>query len=156
MKIRAQAGFTLVEMVIVLSIISIVLAITYPSLQRTIEKYKFENAAREVVSDINFFRQKALAESSGDYVIKFYRGVNDKSFYRVEVRDGNIYKPIKTVYLPNNVIFYANFTMSFGANGSLTPVTLRIQQTALKKAYEIAITVTTGRVVMRPGVYLNY
>ncbi|MEW6696449.1 MAG: pilus assembly FimT family protein [Bacillota bacterium] len=156
MKIRTQAGFTLVEMVIVISIISIVLAITYPSLQRTIEKYKFENAAREVVSDINFYRQKALAESSGDYVIKFYRGVNNKSFYRVEVRDGNIYKLVKTVPLPNNVIFYTSYVMSIGANGIPTMgTTLRIQQTVLKKAYIIAITVATGRVEMSSSVYLN-
>lgn len=149
MRLSSHGGFTLVEMVIVISVISIVLAMTYPSLHRSIEKYRFENAAREVVSDIEYTRQKALAESSGDYKIKF-----DKSYYQIEVKDGINNKAIKRISLPNNVIFHNSYIMSFGANGNPTRgVTIKVQQTELKKAYDIAITPVTGRVELRPTTY---
>lgn len=55
-------GFTLLEMVIVLAIISVLAVITYPDMRRMYERYELKTEAREMVSNLRSLRQTAIAE----------------------------------------------------------------------------------------------
>ncbi|WP_333870603.1 type II secretion system protein [Desulforamulus putei] len=144
MRINSRDGFTMVEIVIVLCIFSILLAVTLPSLQKKITEYRFEGAARQLVADIKYLQQKALAESSGDYNIKFYN-----NYYQLNKST----KTIKKVQLPANTkleYFTSNGgsydIMGISARGTATPGTITLYQSELKKNLYIKIAVTTGRV----------
>jgi len=147
MRINSRDGFTLVEIVIVLCIFSILLSVTLPSLQKKISEYRFEGAARQLVSDIRYLQQKALAESSGYYKIKFYN-----SYYQLNKlnESTNSYETIKKVQLPKNTTFYrltfSSNIMDISARGTATPGTITLYQSELDKYLYLKIAVTTGRI----------
>lgn len=65
MKRRAysNSGFSLVEVLIVIGMIIIIAAIAMPSLQGYVINRGLRSAAREFVSDINEFKERAIAEN---------------------------------------------------------------------------------------------
>jgi general secretion pathway protein H len=56
------AGFTLVELLVVLVLISILMSITSPSIGRTLSAVKLRTASREIAATIRFARWKAIRE----------------------------------------------------------------------------------------------
>jgi prepilin-type N-terminal cleavage/methylation domain-containing protein len=62
-KGMSPRGFTLTELMIVLGILTIVSAISYPVLQRTVINGNLRSAARELIGDFNQQKQRAM---SGD------------------------------------------------------------------------------------------
>ena len=61
MKIFRKNGFTLVEMLIVVAIIGILTAIATPNLMHYIAQRRLNGAARMVMSDLMWARQKAVS-----------------------------------------------------------------------------------------------
>ncbi|MBN2653790.1 MAG: GspH/FimT family pseudopilin [Nitrospirae bacterium] len=62
-RIACQSGFSLVEVLIVIAIIIIISALAMPSLQGYVINRSLKSAAREVISDINEFKERAIAEN---------------------------------------------------------------------------------------------
>lgn len=77
-----QKGFTLIETIIVLTIIGILLSITYPSFARVKAKWSLEMAARFLVSDIRQWEYQAIAEQKS---FRFLLNKEKKTYY---IRDG--------------------------------------------------------------------
>ncbi len=63
-SLRSQEGFTLIECVIVISIISIVIAIAIPSFQKYAINGNLKAAARDIVSDFSSLKGRAIAENT--------------------------------------------------------------------------------------------
>lgn len=63
MKIKSQRGFNLVEIVIVFFIITVVLTIGVSSFTKYRKKISLRDAARIIVADFAYLKQKAIAES---------------------------------------------------------------------------------------------
>jgi len=61
---RRQAGFTLVEMMIVVAIIAIIAAIGIPSLSRMMPRVKLANNSRTLANEIAGLRMQAIAQST--------------------------------------------------------------------------------------------
>jgi general secretion pathway protein H len=74
---RATAGFTLFEMLVVLMIVSLVTALTLPSLRRTPDHLRLEAAGRSLASALRFSRVAAIARNA-DLVLSV--DVERKSF----------------------------------------------------------------------------
>jgi prepilin-type N-terminal cleavage/methylation domain-containing protein len=72
---RNQSGFSLLELIIVLIILTIIGAIAYGTFQRMAINANLETAARDIVSEFNLMRQRAMAESV-DLTITFNPGAN--------------------------------------------------------------------------------
>lgn len=63
MKQICQKGFSLVEVLIVIAIIGIVAAIAIPNLQRYATNSRLKSAAREIMGDIFWCRERTISEN---------------------------------------------------------------------------------------------
>lgn len=69
-KRMLSAGFTMTEMMVVISIISIMLAMGIPMYLRELPNYRLREAARQIVQDMNFAKMRAIATNQ-NYAIYF-------------------------------------------------------------------------------------
>lgn len=156
MRLRGKTGFTLIEMIIVVCLISILLAITLPSFHKAISKHKFERATQEFLSDIRFLQQQALAKSYEKYIIELHGNLNG-NYYTLKDLGLASNQVIKKVYLPAGVKFddyfgnnqTANYTLTFSPNGNINNgvgMTIKVYQTDLKRTKYIIISPITSRV----------
>ncbi len=61
----SQAGFTLLEVIVVVFVIALVLAVTYPSLSRGSASIRLRATGRDVLSTFRYAREKAVTEQTG-------------------------------------------------------------------------------------------
>ena len=74
-KIRKNKGFSLIELIIVIALIGIIAAIAAPNFTRYRDNTNLREAARDVSSDIQLYKQRAIAENVR-YRIDFTIGGN--------------------------------------------------------------------------------
>ena len=65
MKPSPDQGFTLMELVIVVVVIALVLAVSYPSLSRGSAAIKLRSTGRDVLNTFRYAREKAVTEQTG-------------------------------------------------------------------------------------------
>jgi prepilin-type N-terminal cleavage/methylation domain-containing protein len=61
----SQKGFTLVEVIITLLVITLVLAVSYPSLSRATTALSLRTTGRDILNTLRYARQKAVTEQTG-------------------------------------------------------------------------------------------
>ena len=76
MKTRKNKGFSLIELIIVLAILGTVAAIAAPNFTRYRDNANLKEAARDISSDIQLYKQRAVAENVR-YRITFNSGANN-------------------------------------------------------------------------------
>jgi type II secretion system protein H len=79
-----QEGFSLVELIVVIALISIVSAISVPAWQGYKDKTNLKTAAREVTADISDAKQRAVAENTSIYRITFNSTGNSYALTRTD------------------------------------------------------------------------
>ena len=76
MKTRKNKGFSLIELIVVLAILGTVAAIAAPNFTRYRDNANLKEAARDISSDIQLYKQRAVAENVR-YRITFNSGANN-------------------------------------------------------------------------------
>jgi type IV fimbrial biogenesis protein FimT len=71
--LKNKKGFTLIEMVVVIGIISILAMVTTPLMRQTIQNYKLKGAAREIYSNLQKAKLEAIKQNS-NVVMAFTTG----------------------------------------------------------------------------------
>ncbi|MFA4910265.1 MAG: GspH/FimT family pseudopilin [Desulfobacteria bacterium] len=104
-RLRDKKGFTMIELLIVVAIIGITAAVASPYIIDWIPTMRVNSAARDLVSEMQLARMKAVSERN-DYVITFDTTTNQYSIY--DDNDSNFSTSnvlVKTVNLPSGIQF---------------------------------------------------
>ncbi|MEW6540192.1 MAG: GspH/FimT family pseudopilin [Bacillota bacterium] len=109
-RVRPRAGFTLVELVVVMVIAVVLLGLTVPGFVKVIARYQSESAARRMVADLRETRELARMENTS-YEIQFFTAAD-----RYHVKRFDSLTARQRVPLPGPVdLEHAGF----GASGSV-------------------------------------
>ena len=104
-RLRDKKGFTMVELLIVVAIIAVTAAVAIPNIISWIPTIRVNSAARDLVSEMQLARMKAVSERN-NYVITFDTSTNQYSIY--DDNDSNFSTSnvlVKTVNLPSGIQF---------------------------------------------------
>lgn len=122
----ADAGFSLVELIVVVGIIAVMAAVGLPAIGKYFRNYRIRNAAREVAAEIQTARTKAIMKNVNWGVL--FVTLSDSS-YQVVIEDDpanpatrtlNLKGPVR--FLPDDVTFSnvgaTNATLRYNRMGS--------------------------------------
>ena len=82
LRFDGERGFSLLELIMVIVVIALVLAVTYPSLSKGNATLHLRTAAREVINTVRYAREKAITEQTE------MRIVADRENRRFALTDG--------------------------------------------------------------------
>ena len=138
----SKSGFTLLETIIVLAIMTLFFAVSIPLFSKFTEKTKLETATRSVASALRTARSYAISNSL-DYCVVFDTGTApDTHFISADGAD-----PIEKRYkLPTGIYFAADSTVTFTPIGMLSGNSTSIDVTDGTNTKTITVEKTTGRV----------
>jgi prepilin-type N-terminal cleavage/methylation domain-containing protein len=128
LKITKTKGFTLLELMIVLTIFGIMASMASFSYQRYVNNTKLRTAARDLVTNINRMKGKAVANMNVTYTISFNKTANTYTMTNPDTVDGT--QPVEIQLTSSDYgsayIFSlpgggSNYTLTFLARGTLNP-----------------------------------
>jgi type IV fimbrial biogenesis protein FimT len=101
-------GLTLIELMVVVSIIGILAVIAYPEISDSIERQKIASAAETISSDFKWAKSESIKRND-DIIIDLVAGANGSWSYTISDSDG----VIRTTTAANNSDF-SEITMTHG------------------------------------------
>ncbi|ACA59483.1 GspH/FimT family pseudopilin [Candidatus Desulforudis audaxviator] len=119
-----SAGFTLIEMAVVLAIIGIILAVAVPNMRTSLDSYHVRSAAAEIATTIRYAQQESVSREMRHKIV-FDSGRNSYTLYRIECVDPGDPEEIQTELesssLPANVLLagttFPAGELTFGEQG---------------------------------------
>ncbi len=132
-----QSGFTLIELITIIAIMSILAGIAIPNFLSYLPKHRLNGAARQVMGDLMGARMKAVKENTTVTVA----WVSNHE-YKISTASDNKTIDIQTNYHDVTISSFSNFGFSSRGTASLRGITLTNSASSTKK-----ITILlTGRV----------
>lgn len=116
-----KKGYTLVELVVVLAIVTIFLGILVPRLDGLFAKEQLESVVYQMHSDLRWAQQMAQTRNSEFTIFACYRDGPGRCFYVISQTDGAEMVERKRVTLPKRVQvdFTTNTTVTFKSDGTI-------------------------------------
>ena len=138
MKIRKSSGFGLIELIVVMAILGVVFAVALPTFTKYRDNANLREAARDISSDIQFYKQHAISENVR-YRITFNSGTNNYVIQKESVLNLDDFSNVATkqVGAGNSVISILGTpsfsggvpTITFAPRGTSTMGSLSLQHT---------------------------
>lgn len=148
-----QHGFTIVELLVAISIAGVLMALAVPSFSRYQNNHDFVASARQTVAELRLAQAGAVAEETS-YRVDFTVGGRVVKLYRF---DGTSFQLVKTTTLPGKsavlgspVFRKRDGTSStsayFYARGTASDGQVEVQKSGTSKKYVVQVEGLTGRV----------
>jgi len=134
----SQKGFTLLEMLITLTVITLVVAVAYPSLSRGTTALSLRTTSRDILSILRYTREKAVTEQAGMRVVL---DQDNQSVLMIDDTDNST----RTYWLPEKVKIQGVVTEGVEADGGIS--TVRFLPNGSSSAVEILIESETGTAI---------
>jgi prepilin-type N-terminal cleavage/methylation domain-containing protein len=118
---RCNTGFSLVEMLLAIAMVSILGAVALPSLAKDAAPFRAQAAGREVYAALQEGRQQAITRSTSTR----FRVVDDSS-YLLEWNDAGTWRTIRGPMPldPNVRLVSSAGDLTFGPRGTLAPASM--------------------------------
>lgn len=124
--VRADKGFTLVELLIVVALMAVIAAIAVPSITKTLPHQRLNRAARDILSELNAARLKAIT-SNNKYKVVFtlnaYPALDTYRMYAYVTGAWTLETTRTTVTMPAGIDITAptsTFEIIYNSNGTAT------------------------------------
>jgi len=120
MNLSEDRGFTLLELLVVMLVVALVLAVSYPSLSRGAQSLHLRATARDILNSFRYAREKAVTEQTGMMVtldrenqelvlsdllgdgMRSYRLPHDVKIQRMALAGAEVVRgPLVVRFLPN-------------------------------------------------------
>ncbi|MCF6094208.1 prepilin-type N-terminal cleavage/methylation domain-containing protein [Microaerobacter geothermalis] len=103
---KGERGFTLLELTVVLSILTIFLSLVLPSIETTYSRWQTKKLVEQIEADLTFARLKAQANERS-IEIKF---VPTGYYYWVKELDGTKNEELKRIYYSKDITISTNYS----------------------------------------------
>jgi prepilin-type N-terminal cleavage/methylation domain-containing protein len=150
-KAGIQKGFTLVELMIVMALITILSSFAVPAWQHYTVNTRLKTATREIMADIMQTRQRAIAENIDTYQLTFNWSGNTYSLRRADT-GVTLWTKNLTSFGKENVLWWAYFqdgtsVLKFQRRGTMTQGNIWVRNQYYSYSY------ITVQMIGRPYVY---
>jgi prepilin-type N-terminal cleavage/methylation domain-containing protein len=136
MDFQSRDGFSLVELIMVLSLIAILLAIGIPASNKLLLSYQLNSAARRVQTELQNVKMRAAAENLG-FQFAYSAGSGSYSIRR----DGSV---LVTKPLPDGIQITQAGTVSFSPRGTAGGNRIRLRSS--EDGCKQVVVSSTGRI----------
>ncbi len=140
-----RQGFSLIELIIIILVMSIIMAIAFPPMDNCLANYRLHSECLQLQQYIRLVSQEALVKDCDNYYILLYFN-QDKYKIVAPLDNGNV----MMVLLPDDVdLAFSNFPynrINFSAKGK--PVTggcIRLESKKTGKMQYVIVAAITGR-----------
>jgi len=139
----SSKGFTLIELILAIAVISLLSTLAVPSFKNTLNRYKLEVAARELAQNVRLIQQKSVTEGVSNKIVL---DLNKRDNYQlVSGRRGKLIKLPPDVYIDwttyvevdKSIVFYPTGAPNRGGTIAITNG---------RDSLFVIISVATGRV----------
>ena len=147
-----QSGFTLIEMMIVIGLLSVLAGIAVPNFLSYLPKHRLNGAARQVMGDLMRARMQAVSQNN-EFKVFFDLSSNNHEYKILDDdnNDGNIdvdeWIQIKDIQSEYFDVTFSNVTADpiFHPRGTASGATITLSNPAVSTDVNVAIAMT-GRV----------
>lgn len=145
-KIKHKYGFTLIEIGISITILTVMATIGFPYFRTQLQNLKLSNAAKDLIIDLRYAQQLTVSEQDIFY-LKIYP---ELSQYKIIKESSS--QTIKAATLPSNVIFhdigFSDNKVVFNYYGAVTVSgVIILKHTITDKTFSIEV---------KPSGYVSY
>lgn len=139
---RNNSGFTLIEMVVTIAVISIVLAVTIPKFD--LDFGYMDKMASEFLMDVRYIQTEHMKVADSNYEMKIFKNMNT-----YEVRQGLDVEKVVRFKERYSIMYINGDTISFTNDG--TPInagTFTITDKKTMETKKVSIVPGTGRTII--------
>ena len=144
---KREAGFTLIEMMVVIAVLAIVAAIAIPNFMTLLPGMRLNGAARQMMGELMAARMRAVKENrtiSVNYLSNYeYSIIDPDNTVTKDIRD-NYPKGVRFYHSTNNVTFYSR--------GNASGATLYLETTGGGQRNAVVVNIT-GRTKITSETY---